>query len=54
MPEAAGVDPHPRTMEIYDPVDAARLLEAEGFRIDLREVDDPSSRGHVVIIATRN
>ena len=38
----------------YDRADAARLLEAEGFRIGLREVDDPSSRGRVAIIATRN
>jgi SAM-dependent methyltransferase len=37
----------------HDPDDACRLLEAAGFRIEHREVDDASSRGHIALIAVR-
>ena len=37
----------------YEPEVARRLLEAEGFEIELWEVDDPSSRGHIAVIARR-
>lgn len=37
----------------YEPKVARRLLEAEGFEIDVWEVDDPSSRGHIAVIARR-
>lgn len=37
----------------HEPEVTRRLLEAEGFRIDVWEVDDPSSRGHIAIIARR-
>jgi len=32
---------------------ARRLLETEGFEIELCEVDDPSSRGHLAVIARK-
>ncbi|MBI1785579.1 MAG: class I SAM-dependent methyltransferase [Nitrospirae bacterium] len=37
----------------YAPEESIRLLEAEGFQIKLWKVDDPSSRGHVAIIARK-
>jgi cyclopropane fatty-acyl-phospholipid synthase-like methyltransferase len=37
----------------YAPKVARSLLEAAGFEIELWEVDDPSSRGHVAVIARR-
>jgi SAM-dependent methyltransferase len=37
----------------YEPDVTRRLLEAEGFEIELWEVDDPSSRGHIAAIARR-
>ena len=37
----------------YEPQVARDLLEAEGFEIELWEVDDPSSRGHIAAIARR-
>lgn len=36
----------------HAPKETLRLLEAAGFRIEHFEVDDPSSRGHVAILAT--
>lgn len=37
----------------YEPRVARSLLEAEGFEIERWEVDDPSSRGHIAVIARR-
>ena len=37
----------------YDPDVARKLLEKAGFEIELWEVDDPSSRGHIAVIARR-
>ena len=37
----------------YEPQVARRLLEAEGFEIEVWEVDDPSARGHIAVIARR-
>jgi SAM-dependent methyltransferase len=37
----------------YAPEVARALLEAAGFEIELWEVDDPSSRGHIAVIARR-
>ena len=37
----------------YEPDVTLALLMAEGFRIDLWEVDDPSSRGHIAVIASK-
>lgn len=37
----------------YAPHVARQLLEAEGFEIELWEVDDPSSLGHIAVIARR-
>jgi hypothetical protein len=37
----------------YDPKVARRLLESEGFEIEMWEVDDPSSRGHIAVIARK-
>jgi hypothetical protein len=37
----------------YEPEVARNLLEAEGFKVELWEVDDPSSRGHIAVIARR-
>jgi cyclopropane fatty-acyl-phospholipid synthase-like methyltransferase len=37
----------------YAPKVARKLLEAEGFEIEMWEVDDPSSRGHIAVIARR-
>jgi cyclopropane fatty-acyl-phospholipid synthase-like methyltransferase len=35
----------------HEPEEIRRLLEAEGFEIERWEVDDPSSRGHIAVIA---
>lgn len=37
----------------HEPREARRLLEMEGFQIISWEVDDPSSRGHVAIVARK-
>jgi SAM-dependent methyltransferase len=37
----------------HEPGVARKLLEAEGFEIEVWEVDDPSSRGHIAVIARR-
>jgi SAM-dependent methyltransferase len=37
----------------YEPEVARKLIEAEGFEIELWEVDDPSSRGHIAVIARK-
>jgi SAM-dependent methyltransferase len=37
----------------YEPQVTRGLLEAEGFEIELWEIDDPSSRGHVAVIARK-
>lgn len=37
----------------HEPDEAAALLEGAGFRVVHREVDDPTSRGHLVILAVR-
>ncbi len=37
----------------YTPNVARKLLEAEGFEIEVWEVDDPASRGHIAVIARR-
>jgi cyclopropane fatty-acyl-phospholipid synthase-like methyltransferase len=37
----------------YAPQVARQKLEAEGFEVEVWEVDDPSSRGHIAVIARR-
>jgi len=37
----------------YDPKVARKLIEAEGFEIEMWEVDDPSSRGHIAVIGRK-
>jgi SAM-dependent methyltransferase len=37
----------------HEPEVTRRLLESAGFQIDVWEVDDPSSRGHIAVIARR-
>jgi cyclopropane fatty-acyl-phospholipid synthase-like methyltransferase len=37
----------------HEPAETLRLLSGEGFEVELCEVDDPSSRGHIAIIARR-
>jgi SAM-dependent methyltransferase len=37
----------------HSPKVARQLLEAEGFEIEIWEVDDPSSRGHIAVIARK-
>ena len=37
----------------HEPGVARKLLEAEGFEIEVWEIDDPSSRGHIAVIARR-
>jgi SAM-dependent methyltransferase len=37
----------------YEPQVARNLLEAEGFEIEVWEIDDPSSHGHIAVIARR-
>jgi SAM-dependent methyltransferase len=38
----------------YAPKVTRKLLEAEGFEIEVWEVDDPSSRGHIAVIARKS
>jgi SAM-dependent methyltransferase len=38
----------------YDPKVARKLLEDAGFEIELWEIDDPSSRGHIAVIARKS
>jgi cyclopropane fatty-acyl-phospholipid synthase-like methyltransferase len=38
----------------YAPKLARQLLEAAGFEIEVWEVDDPSSRGHIAVIARKS
>ena len=38
----------------WTPQEVVRLLTIAGFEIELREMDQPESRGHVVIVARRN
>ncbi|MDQ1637657.1 MAG: hypothetical protein QOF62_996 [Pyrinomonadaceae bacterium] len=38
----------------YDPQVARGLLEAAGFEIEVWEIDDPSSRGHIAVIAKKS
>jgi cyclopropane fatty-acyl-phospholipid synthase-like methyltransferase len=37
----------------YEPEETLEYLRAAGFDVELSEVDDPSSRGHIAIIARR-
>lgn len=37
----------------YEPAETVRLLAAEGFEVELCEEDDPSSRGHIAIVARK-
>jgi hypothetical protein len=37
----------------YEPQVTRVLLEAAGFEIELWEVDDPTSRGHVAAVVRR-
>ena len=37
----------------YDPQVARKLLETEGFEIEMWEVDDPSSREHIAVIGRK-
>jgi SAM-dependent methyltransferase len=37
----------------HEPEVTRKLLEAEGFEIEVWEVDDPSSRGHIAAIARK-
>ncbi len=37
----------------YSPKIARKLLEDEGFEIEVWEVDDPTSRGHIAVIAKK-
>lgn len=37
----------------HDPAETLRLLASAGFEIELCEEDDPSSKGHIAIVARR-
>lgn len=37
----------------HEPPETLRLLQAEGFEIELCEEDDPSSKGHIAILAKK-
>lgn len=37
----------------YDPDETLRLLQGESFDVEVCEQDDPSSRGHIAIVARR-
>jgi SAM-dependent methyltransferase len=39
--------------DAYDPQLAGNLIEAAGFEIELWEVDDPTSHGHIAVIARK-
>ena len=38
----------------HEPSEALRLLEGVGFQIEHWELDDPSSRGHIAVLARRD
>jgi cyclopropane fatty-acyl-phospholipid synthase-like methyltransferase len=38
----------------HAPSEALRLLEGVGFQVEHWEVDDPSSRGHIAVLAVRD
>jgi hypothetical protein len=38
----------------YEPEDSRRMLEAAGWEIIHLEVDDPSRRGHIAVLAVRD
>ncbi|MFQ5530200.1 MAG: hypothetical protein ACE5FP_07600 [Gemmatimonadota bacterium] len=38
----------------HDPLEAVAVLEAAGFDVEHWEMDDPSSRGHIILLATTN
>jgi cyclopropane fatty-acyl-phospholipid synthase-like methyltransferase len=40
--------------DAYAPRIARQLLEAEGFEMEVWEVDDPSSHGHIAVIARKS
>lgn len=40
--------------DAYAPRIARQLLEAEGFKIEVWEVDDPSSHGHIAVVARKS
>lgn len=37
----------------HEPSEALRIIESTGFRIEHWEVDDPSSHGHIAVLAVR-
>ena len=37
----------------HEPPETLRLLREVGFRVELCEVDDPSSRGHIAVVASK-
>ncbi len=37
----------------HEPAEALRLLTAAGFEVELCEEDDPSSRGHIAVVARK-
>lgn len=37
----------------HEPGETLRLLTGEGFEVELCEEDDPSSRGHIVVVARK-
>ncbi len=37
----------------HDPAETLRLLAASGFEVELCEEDDPSSRGHIAVVARK-
>lgn len=38
----------------HEPQDALRILSSVGFRIEHWEMDDPSARGHIAVLAVRD
>jgi hypothetical protein len=38
----------------HEPSEALGLLEGVGFEVEHWEVDDPSSRGHIAVVAVRD
>jgi len=44
---------HPFSYSGHEPEVTRKLLEAEGFEIEVWEVDDPSSRRHIAVIARK-
>jgi hypothetical protein len=39
--------------DAYEPQFARQLVERAGFEIEMWEVDDPSSHGHIAVIARK-